>query len=401
MRALRAVPFVLLAACTPSVTSLGDDDDDVASPTPTGPVADAGPDRAVIGGLRVPLDASASTGDTVAWEQIAGPTSLVLTSASQPVAFAIVPADAAAGSAWTFRVTVANGAGSATDETTITAKAAAFEDFLAAITDTTQLDTSEGIDFDAAGMWVVSTQGFVSLFTTAGTYVTQRAIAGQPVGANFRADGKLLIANAANQALETVDVANGDIATVTNMIDGGGALGPANYPLPDADGNVFLSNRAGLRVFRWDAAATSLKVFLVTTSNVNALAFGPEPDVLYAGLATSVLRVPINADGTSGTPEVYASGFSEVDGIVFDSGGNMYVGCPNTNTLFVVPYVPGGPSAPSRSFANVGGNISRFVNVTYGPAAFGPTTLYWTNLGNRSVGRLDVGLPPLDPPLAP
>ena len=153
-------------------------------------------------------------------------------------------------------------------------------------------------------------------------------------------------------------------------------------------------------MFRWDAATQETRVFLTTTSNVNALGFGPEPDVLYAGLATSVLRVPILPDGTAGTPYVYASGFSEVDGLVFDAGGNLYVGCPNTNTLFVVPYVAGGPSSPTRSFTNVGGNVSRFVNVTYGPPAFGETALYWTNLGNRSVGRLDAGLPPLDPPLA-
>ncbi len=398
-----ALALVLAAGCNPSVTILGDDDDDVASPTPAPPAVSAGPDRSVIGGLRVLLDGSATTSaDTWLWEQTAGPSTLVLSSAAMPVAYAMVPASAAPGDAWTFRLTATNANGSASDDAIVTAKAAAFEDFLAAITDVNQLGTSEGIDFDASGMWVISTQGFVSLFTTAGAYVTQHAVPGNPVGSNFRGDGMLLVANAGNQALETVNVANGDIATVTNAVTVGGAqLGAVNYPLPDANGNVYVTNRIGLTIFRYDAGVGTTKVFLSTTSNVNALGFGPEPDVLYAGLASSVLRVPILPNGDAGQPSVYADGFSEVDGIAFDAAGNLYVGCPNTSTLFVVPYVPGGPSIASRSFSNVGTNISRFVNVGFGTPAFGATTLYWTDLGQRSVGRIDVGLPPLDPPLAP
>ena len=194
--------------------------------------------------------------------------------------------------------------------------------------------------------------------------------------------------------METLDTANG---TLTPVITAGG---PTNYPLPDKDGNIFVSNRANGQVIRWDAANQTQAVFTdaVTGTNPNAIAFGPEVDVLYVGAVDTVYRVPINADGTAGTPSVYVTVTGEVDGLVFDSGRNLWIGSPGARGLYMAPYVADGPTTARMTYNPPVPN--RFVSLTYGVGNFGTTTLYWTSLGERSVGRIDVGLPALVPPLS-
>lgn len=401
-----------LAACSPSVS---DDDDDGSSPTPTptpaAPVALAGPDRSVLAGMRVPLDGTATTGaDSYLWAQTGG-TPVAIETSNAAVASFLVPPTAGLTTSYSFRLTATSTLGTSTDGLVVTLRAPVFENFLSGIADTNQLNTSEGIDFNDAGMWVVSTQGFVSLFSSSGAFVVRKNTPGTPIGANFRTDGLLLVADAGNQRLETLDVSVEPAveATVSSSIDpGGGAFGPANYPLPDLNGNVFLSNRAGPggndgAVLRFNAGTGLTKVFLsLAGTNPNALAFGPEADRLYVGNIGNVLRIPINSDGTAGTPETYASGLGcEIDGLAFDVTGTLWAGCPGASTMFMIPYHATSPATVVRSFVNPGAGYSGFVSITFGRGGYGDTTLYWTNLGNRTVGRIDIGLPPLDPPLAP
>lgn len=416
-------PFLLLAAAaaTASMLSLGacspavsDDDDDgqtaTPTPTPAPPVALAGPDRSVLAGMRVPLDGSATTGaDAYLWEQTGG-TPVAIETSNAAVATFLIPPTAGLTTSYSFRLTATSTLGTSTDGMAVTLRAPVFENFLPTIADTNQLGTSEGIDFNDAGMWVVSTQGFVSLFSSSGAFVVRKNAPGQPIGANFRADGLLLVADAMNQRLETLDVSVEPAveATVANMIDGGGAFGPANYPLPDLNGNVFLSNRAGPggndgAVLRFDALSGQTRVFMsLAGTNPNALAFGPEADRLYVGNIGNVLRIPINSDGTAGTPETYASGLGcEIDGLAFDVTGTLWAGCPGQSTMFMIPYKATSPAAVVRSFVNPGAGYSGFVSTTFGRGGYGDTTLYWTNLGNRTVGRIDIGLSQLNPPLAP
>lgn len=361
------------------------------------PTANAGPDRNVIGGLIVPLDGSYSIGaQQWQWEQYDGDT-VTLVDADQPTVRVVVPPDAADGAEFRFRLTVFRGDRSSTDEAMITVHDPEFQDFLGAIGDPAELGSSEGIAFAADRMWIVSFENFVSAFDPSGAFVQRWDIPGLPVGANFLPDGRLAVANANLERLDAIELAAGARTTITDGLEGGGALGPANYPLVDANGNVFLSTRTGQRVLRYDAAAQVTRIFLDGIgTNPNALAFGPEPDMLYVGTYEGVWRVPILPDGTAAAPVMYVSGLaSEVDGLAFDIGYNLWVGCPNTATLYLVPWAASGESTPVRTFANIGGNISLFTSATFANDAFGATFLYWTNLSDRTVGRLDTGLPAL------
>jgi hypothetical protein len=137
--------------------------------------------------------------------------------------------------------------------------------------------------------------------------------------------------------------------------------------------------------------------------------FGPEPDRVYIGVSGKVLRVTIKPDGSAGPREDYLAVpacTGVVDGMTFDLGRNLYVGCPDPQTLFIAPYAAAGATAVAKSYANVpmdqGRNISIFTNPVFGTKAFGETNLYWTNVWpGRTVGRLAVGVPGLPRPLAP
>lgn len=372
-------------------------------------MANAGIDRDVLAGLTVPLDGSASIGvESVLWEQIEGPT-IAITDSTATKTSVNVPAQASAGTHYVFRLSVGrdDGALTDTDEVVIDVHAPQFETFIAD-QPSDQLGGTEGIAFDGQSMWVVSTDGFASAWTADGAFEIRHDLPNGPVGANFDAGGNLVVADHLDQALKTLDTKTGDIATVTDSLAGGGALGAANYPLPDKDGNIYVSTRESLTVLRYDAATGTTVIFWSAESgdNPNAMAFGPEPDVLYVGLVGRVVRIPIEADGSAGPVSDYVTAGSpggityEIDGLTFDSGKNLWIGCPNAKTLFVAPYRNDGSTVVSRTFTQVNDAVPYFVNVRHGTSAFGATTLYWTNLGKRSVGRIDTGLSALVPVLA-
>lgn len=398
-----------LGACTgaaPDGGGAGDGGGEAgADAAPGVATAVVGADRAVLGGLTVPLDGSGSTGASAyAWAQVSGP-AVTLAGADQPRAWAAVPEDAPAGTEYVFRLDVTGEVASDSAELTVSVIAAAFEDVLGGIDDTAELGSSEGIDFDGAGMWVVSTGGFVSRFDAAGAFQERIDVVGTPVGANFADDGRLLIARSDLGRVDALDVGTGDLVTVASAVEGGGDLGTANYPLPAADGSLFVTNRQGQKVFR--AAGGEARVFLDGLgTNPNAIAFGPEPDVLYVGVVGAVYRVPIAADGSAGEPSLYLDLGSddgityEVDGLAFDEGQNLWVGCPNAETLFVAPYAASGSTTASRTWSAVNATHTYFVNIRHGRGAFGATAMSYTNLGDRTVGRLETGLGAMAAPLA-
>jgi sugar lactone lactonase YvrE len=222
-------------------------------------------------------------------------------------------------------------------------------------------------------------------------------VPGLPVGANIR-DDNLIIANAGNQAVEQLNMVSGNVSTVFDGVTGGGVLGTANHPVIDQAGNIYVSNREGGQVFRYDMEEDTVSVFLEGLLNPNALAFGPEgSNVLYVGTLGTVWRVSVEARGVAGTPIPYlelgpdVDITYEVDGIAFDEGQNMWVGCPNAETLYVARYVGAEATTAIREWAMTGAGYSYFVNTTMGRGDFGGS-LYWTNLSGSTVGRLRVGL---------
>ena len=397
-------PVTLSSGCVGQASSRDDVDaggDGGGNGGETAPSVTVEQGATVISGMTVPLFALISGADTVSWSQLSGPAATLIDS-TEAHAYAETAIDLAAAEELVFEVTATNTAGITKAEVTYVMGAPVFDDFLGGIGNVAELGTSEGIDFNDQGLWVVSVNdtnggpGFVSRFDSAAAFVERLEVPNAPIGANFNKDGLLVVTRSGLNNVETLNTADG---TLTPIITNAGAT---NYPLPDKDGNVFVSNRANGQVIRYDADQQTQAVFTdnTTGTNPNAIAFGPENDILYVGAVDTVYRVPINADGTAGTPEVYVTVTGEVDGLAFDSGRNLWIGSPGAQTLYMVPYVAGGPSVVRLTYSPADPAPNRFVSLTFGTGGFGVTSLYWTSLERRTVGRLDIGLPSVVPPLS-
>lgn len=368
-----------------------------------GPQVEIDEDRSVLAGLVVPIDAEVMA-ESFSWSQVSGPTAEILGAMGQEIEV-VVPADAAVGEVITLRLTAERNGVSLDTDVNITIIDAVFENFLGGIADPAQLGSTEGLAFGPTGMWVASSEGFVSRFDSKGAFVERYETPGDPVGANFLEEA-LIVANRGAVAVQQLNSVSGELSVLFDTFDGQ-PVGTVNYPLPDNNGNVYVSTRLDQRVLRWDAKLGAATVFLQDAQviNPNAMAFGPEGNAIYIGTVGHVWRVPLIDGGMAGTPEDYLdlgddTGPLEVDGLTFDEGNNLWVGCPVASTLFVAPYSGKGPTAVARSWVDPAPGFDGFVNVRFGDDDFDDQTLYWTNLGDSSVGRMHVGLQEINAPLA-
>ena len=360
----------------------------------------------VLAGLVVPVNIDV-TADEYTWTQVDGPATEII--GEGPSVLVPVPPDAAVGDIITLRINATRNTVQASFDWHINVREAVFENFLGGITSTDELGSSEGLDFDGNGnMWVVSTEGFVSRFDQDAVFQSRVDIPGQPVGArigDYYVNGAdedpvtaLFVANAMNSTIEALLLMNQTIEVVSDTIDGGGSLGLVNFVLPDGNGNVYATNRLDGQVFRYDVDDDVTRVLVdMTGENPNALSFGPDAGMLYVGTNGQVIRVPVLPEETAGETSVYldfapATDNFEADGLAFDAGGNLYVGSPNSSSLLVARYVGEGPTEVIREFSDVGAGFSYFVSLKFGDGGFGDSVLYWTQLGDRTVGRLETGI---------
>lgn len=369
----------------------------------------------VLAGLRVPVSVDAE-GETIQWSQTAGPAVELLVDAGTDIEIDI-PADAGDGEVITLTVEASLNGVTLMDSVDITIREAIFSNVFAEVTDVEELGTTHGIDFNSQGMWVVSTEGFVSRMAPAiddddepipASFVERFDITGMPAAATFMDGERLIVANVMASEVQIVNTNTGSLTTLFDQLEDGSALGSTTVPLIQGnDGDVLVSNPVDGQVIYYDTgdpddeddpvpASTNLLADGFDTPT--AMAFGPEGNgMLYLGVNGQVLRVPYE-DGIVGMTGTYLDLGTDCgvpSAIVFDNAANMYVGCPDTNTLFVARYVGGGIEAStevSRSWSDVGTDVSRFAGMSFGGGDFANRSLYWTNLDSGTVGVLGVGL---------
>lgn len=362
-------------------------------------------DVSVLGGLVVPIGVDV-VADSFEWSQVSGPPTEII--GEGPEVLVPVPADATPGDIITLRINAVRNTIQGSIDVEIEVREPVFEDFLAGITDTSQLGTSEGLDFDGNGnMWVASSEGFVSRFGPEGQFVSSYDVGAAPVGIDvsrkYFADidddlDVLYIAAGGDQAVQMLELDNQQLTTLTDTLDGGGMLGTVERILPADNDDLFISTGAGGQILHFDSENSVTTVFTDLVASPSVLRFGPDANVIYVGTVGQVLRVPVLPDGTVGEVATYldlgdtADPLQQVEGLSFDDGGNLWVTIPGAGRLVVAPYVGDGPTAPAREWNDVGTGISSFGELRHGRGGFGDDVIYWTNGAARTVGRLETGV---------
>lgn len=380
----------------------------------------------VIAGLRVPIDAEILA-DEFSWVQTGGPDANV-TGIDTQSPLVDVPPGASGGDVLTFTLTAIRNEVEASADVTIEIVEANFEEGLPMIMDPEQLGTPNTVSFRGGQLWAVMEEGFVSWFDLEfddkameefAVHMGRHDIPGAPFGARMgqvpdRDDDidVLLIANAGNQALESLTINGGNIETLSDETVDSEPLGAVRH-LVRMDDEIYMTNGEGGQLLVWDPSPPNdddggstggdppippgTRVLLQDLVMPSAVIAGPEDGFLYLGVAGEVLRVPILETGEAGDPSVYLS-FGDntdpnlmVDGLQFDRANNLYVGVPLDDRLVVARYAAGEETEVIRDIDTAAADFSDFGGLRFGDNDFGGGTLYYGNAGGR-VGRVFVGL---------
>jgi hypothetical protein len=215
-----------------------------------GPQIELDEDRAVVGGVILPIEAEVMA-EEFAWSQVAGPPVEILGAQGLNIAIP-VPPDAPPGEVITLRLTAFRNEVTLEADLNIEILDAAFTNVLPKVADPTQLGTTEGLGFGPMGMYVVSTEGFVSRFNADGAFLESFDVGGVPVGANFMGENLLIANREGTGSIQQLNSVSGNIGVLFDSLAGGGPLGQVNFPLPDGNGNVFVSTRLDQTIVRYE-----------------------------------------------------------------------------------------------------------------------------------------------------
>jgi sugar lactone lactonase YvrE len=167
------------------------------------------------------------------------------------------------------------------------------------------------------------------------------------------------------------------------------ALDPAGLPndvAVDSAGNLYVSNTTGGQVWKIDPEG-SVSVWIedplllgVLPSDLpfgaNGIALDAEETFLYVAVSekSRIVRVPINADGSAGAPEVFVEDerIGDPDGITFDGSGNLYVAVISQDSIAKIS-----PDADITILAQ-GGAVRNPASLAFGKGEEAGT-LYITN----------------------
>jgi hypothetical protein len=115
----------------------------------------------------------------------------------------------------------------------------------------------------------------------------------------------------------------------------------------DKEGNVYVSDSFQGIIWRTNRSGENLQAWvnspLLRTSGVppfgaNGLGFNKSGSFLFVANTGDdrVIRIPVNGDGTAGTPEVFVNSINGADGLIVDRDDNLWVVANQANEIVVV-----------------------------------------------------------------
>ena len=182
--------------------------------------------------------------------------------------------------------------------------------------------------------------------------VTVTPSSGSLLGLDFHPQtGDLLVLDFGAGNVLKVDPSNGS-AQIFSQIPGGGNAG-INALTFDRDGNVYVSASFAGAVYKiaptggtaepWATTPTDPNAPkpLITTGvppfGANGIGFNKAHDKLFVANTgnDTIVQIPVNADGSAGTPSVFVNSINGADGLILDDDDNIWV-CANQADEIVV-----------------------------------------------------------------
>jgi sugar lactone lactonase YvrE len=218
-----------------------------------------------------------------------------------------------------------------------------------------------------------------------GDFVTIHA----PLGIAVRDDGALVVCAKQPDAMGGAPgiflvTAAGDVSTLVATGPGDVDFTLTNFVAVAPDGSIVFSDSGGNRLFRADADGGNVALVTDTITYPNGLAFSPDGTTLYVASWDTTTLHALSFDaatGVYGAPTAAISDVQHVDGIVTTSTGALVL---VTSTMGVVLVDPAAATTPPVELASLRA-IALPANGVFGDSAFGPTELYLSSLGRRTV----------------
>ncbi len=257
----------------------------------------------------------------------------------------------------------------------------------------------EGLTVDAAGnVWIAdfdvtksSGPGQVLEFDPSGTLLRVLNVKGSSnllLGLAFHpTTGELLVIDFGGKVVLRVNPISGT-SKVFMTVTGNAGLNGLTF---DAAGNVYVSDSFQGIIWKTGLHGGAGTVWksdpLLTTTGVppfgaNGIAFNNEGTALFVANTgnDTVVTIPVNPDGTAGTPAVFVNSINGADGLIIDRNDNVWV-CANQADEIVVVDPTGRAIAKLGDFNGIASGAPRGLLF---PASLGfspdGTVVYVTNL---------------------
>jgi sugar lactone lactonase YvrE len=191
----------------------------------------------------------------------------------------------------------------------------------------------------------------------------------------------------------------------TGAVEQYAALASSGFPNGlafDDQGNLYVTDSSLGTIWRIDRRTRAVTQWLsspllagdpIDNFGANGIAFWHGDAYVSNSDRSSIVRVPMETDGTAGTPAVYVAdpALGYADGIAFDPAGNLYVASSSgSNTLERV-----GRDGTVETLATAADGLDYTASVAFGTSHGEHGELYFTNagvsFGTPSVMQVDVG----------
>ena len=214
----------------------------------------------------------------------------------------------------------------------------------------------EGVVVDREGnVYGGGTDGVIRKLAPDGTVTECARTGGRPAGMALDQQGNLFVCDPGKAAVLKV-TPDGQVSLFADQV-GDIKLTLPNFPVFDAEGNLYVSNSTDLTFGNFDKLMEELRnpspkgalVRLrpdgrgeVVTTGIyfaNGTAIDPQEQAVYVlqSSQNNCIRIAMHKDGTHGSPEVFGEDLGALpDGMAFDAEEHLIITLPMVNRLVVL-----------------------------------------------------------------